>query len=111
MSDGLAALSEGTQRALALEGISTRTRLAAMPTTKLKCLPGIGPTRLREIERFLDGMTPLSRQAVERAIFEALRGDLDPARAWACASTIMARLRDLGIKTGKRAVGTIRLGG
>ena len=73
-------------------------------------MPGIGPTRLKEIERFLNGMRPLSRQTVEQTIVEVLCRDLGPARAAACALTIMARLRDLGIKTGKRTVGMARVG-
>lgn len=96
----LAVLSEGTQRALAFEGITTRSSLAAKSREELKRLPGIGPIRLNEIERFLKGVSALNRRVVEQTIAEVLLGELGTARASEYAAAIASRLRELGVALG-----------
>ena len=100
MSERLSALSEGTQRALAFEGITSRARLAATPRVELRRLPGIGPTRLKEIERFLSGRGALDRKEVEQTIAEVLLDYLDADQAVECAAAAVVRLRELGLAMG-----------
>jgi DNA-directed RNA polymerase alpha subunit len=94
MTSGLSVLSTQTRRALAFEGITSRTQLVSITASELKRMPGVGSNRLREIDNFLTDASPPTRQTIEQAVLNVVLDYVDQAAAAKYASRIIAWLQD-----------------